>query len=478
MRPSLFNVPVPLTGRDDVFLLNTFTDAQAVVSADVMALLARVGNDPDPAQLHGLSADEREALAALRQEGFLVDTHEQERSALREHFDAFREDTSQLRVTVLTTLQCNFACEYCVQGDHASHDPRSQRMDAATAERTLAWIEARLDELRSRSLVLTFFGGEPLLNLPVLYTLAERAWQACQARGVTLLINVITNGLLLTPEVVDRLLPFGLNGVKVTLDGDRQTHDRQRPLRGGQGTFDRIIANIRAVAGRCRVSIGGNFEGDTTGSFVELLDYLASQDFAPLLDKVAFKPIIRPQTETRPGIIPLTLVRGGGAANPSPAPRHRHTVSSACDTCHFVDDQLTLLREETQARGFRTIDGVHMGPCEIHKRHAYTIGPDGALYACPGFTGEARYAVGHVDAARAPGFARASDQFDRLSPWRDSCGDCAFVPVCGGGCSVAAHAERQDLHATSCHKAAFEAAVISLAHEAAPVDHPQPGDLS
>ena len=59
-------------------------------------------------------------------------------------------------------------------------------------------------------------------------------------------VNIITNGLLLTPEVVDRLLPFGLNGVKITLDGDRDTHNRMRPLRGGQGTFDRIIENIRA----------------------------------------------------------------------------------------------------------------------------------------------------------------------------------------------------------------------------------------
>ena len=64
-----------------------------------------------------------------------------------------------------------------------------------------------------------------------------------------MLINIITNGLLLTPEVVDRLAPFGLNGVKITLDGDRDTHNRMRPLRGGQGTFDRIIENIRRVAG-------------------------------------------------------------------------------------------------------------------------------------------------------------------------------------------------------------------------------------
>ena len=65
-----------------------------------------------------------------------------------------------------------------------------------------------------------------------------------------MMINIITNGLLLTPEVVDRLTPLGLNGVKVTLDGDRDTHNRMRPLRGGQGTFDRILDNVRQVAGK------------------------------------------------------------------------------------------------------------------------------------------------------------------------------------------------------------------------------------
>ena len=101
--------------------------------------------------------------------------------------------------------------------------------------------------------MLTFFGGEPLLNLPVdvrhggARVARERRRAACE-----LDINIITNGLLLTPEVVDRLKPFGLNGVKITLDGDHDTHNRMRPLRGGQGTFDRIIENIRRVAGKLR----------------------------------------------------------------------------------------------------------------------------------------------------------------------------------------------------------------------------------
>ena len=136
-----------------------------------------------------------------------------------------------------------------------------------------------------------------------MYDLAERTWRATQARGISMLINVITNGLLLTPQVVDRLAPYGLNGIKITLDGDRDTHNRMRPLRGGQGTFDRLIENIRSVAGRTSIAIGGNFDESSADSFSGLIDFLSRQDFADKLVNVNFKPIVRNEKTPR---IPAT----------------------------------------------------------------------------------------------------------------------------------------------------------------------------
>ena len=100
-----------------------------------------------------------------------------------------------------------------------------------------------------------------------------------------MLINIITNGLLLTREMVERLNPLGLNGIKITLDGDREAHNQSRPLRGGQGTFDKIIANVRAVADLTQIAVGGNFEMETADSYPALLDFLAAQDFAPRLSQ-------------------------------------------------------------------------------------------------------------------------------------------------------------------------------------------------
>ena len=138
-------------------------------------------------------------------------------------------------------------------------------------------------------------------------------------------------------------------------------------------------------------------------------------------------------------------------------------ASTPCDSCHFADEKMSFLREETRKYGFPTPDGVHMGPCEIHRRHDYTVGPDGSLYACPGFTGEATESTGHIDGREETWRAAAAERFDRLSAHKDACGDCSFIPVCGGGCSVAAHTESGDMHHPSCHKGSFESAVVSLA---------------
>ena len=477
MQSSMFNVRVPVAGSaggHDVFLMNTFTDAQLVVGPEVASLLDRI----EGANPLALSAEEREAVETLAEHGFVVGSRAEERQRLEAFFRDVREGDDQLRVTVLTTLQCNFACDYCIQGDHGDYNRTAAKMTIEQAGRVVAWVEERMDAVRPSSFVLTLFGGEPLLNLPVAYFLAERLWAASQARGISMMISVITNGLLLTPEVVDRLLPFGLKGVKITLDGDRDAHNRMRPLRGGQGTFDRIIANIRKVAGKCTVSLGGNFDETTVASYPALLDFLAAQDFAPDIARVAFKPVIRdvmPSVssglDARPAagrkFIGLTPVADGKPLNGTcMTSAGSGTTAGACDSCHFLDDQMAFLRDETKKRGFQTTDGVHMGPCEIHRRHAYTIGPDGDLYACPGFTGDRKMSTGHIDGRADEHRSAAARRFEQLAAWKE-CRDCAFIPVCAGGCTVASHSELGDMNAPNCHKKSFEAGVVSLARDAA-----------
>ncbi|HET9833204.1 MAG TPA: radical SAM protein [Vicinamibacterales bacterium] len=460
MQASIFNVRVPLKERDDVFLMNTLTDAQLIVSPDVAALLDRTSFD-------GLSDPEREAVSLLVDNGFFVTDYETDRRNLNDYFHRIKYSADELHVTVLTTLQCNFACGYCYQGDREDFNQFAEKMTLETAARVAEWIEHELDRLRPEKFAMTFFGGEPLLNLPVVYDLAARTSAATQARGIKQTLSIITNGLLLTEQVVDRLEPHGLRSIKITLDGDRDTHDRMRPLRGGQGTFDRIIENIRKVAPRTRISIGGNFDETSADSFPALLDFIAGQDFADRLVRVNFKPIVRDQPPSAPSlkrVLPLVPVGDSGK------PLGGTCMTSAgagggstCDNCSFLDEKMAFLREETHRHGLPGPTGVPGGPCHVHHKNAHTIGPDGSLYACPGFTGEKALSTGHISGRTDAWRESNKRKFDTLDPWKE-CGDCAYMPTCAGGCLTASYSQLGDVNTPTCHKPTFESAVIALAH--------------
>jgi uncharacterized protein len=466
MQTSIFNLRVPLPERDEVFLMNTLTDAQLVVSPDVAALLDRVGA---PAS-EDFAAAELEAIEQLRDNGFIVADRQTERQDLDRFFTRVTSSTEELNITVLTTLQCNFACDYCYQGDRDDYNKFAEKMTLETAARVGLWIERELDRVRPERLTLMFFGGEPLLNVPVMYYLAQQVSRAAAERSVPLTVTMITNGLLLTPEIVDRLVPYGLKSVKITLDGDRDTHNRMRPLRGGQGTFDRIVENIRQCAGRVRIAIGGNFDESSVDSYPALLDFLRAQDFADKLVKVNFKPVIRHEAaQPAKGMLALTPVNAEGKPLGGTCMSNVGKGSlggSTCDSCGFAEDQTDFLRSETKRHGFPTPDGVHMGPCHVHMQHAHTIGPDGSLYACPGFTGDLGQSTGHIDDRRDPLREKTRETFDRLNPWME-CGDCAFIPVCAGGCLTASFTQLGDVNLPTCHKRSFESALVSLAHDVA-----------
>lgn len=464
MVPSAFNVRVPLRSGD-VFVMNTLTDAQIVVSPDVAGMLE--GTRAGAHEGGDAGTDHEAAAAVLAEHGFLVSTPDYDRAAVESHFAALRSDATEVRVTVLTTLQCNFACDYCYQGDRGPGATVAPRMSMETARRVADWVGREVTRVRPQRLVLTFFGGEPLLNTPVMFEIAERCHATARAAGAQQALTLITNGLLLTPEIVERLLPLGLCGIKVTLDGDRETHDRARPLRGGQGTFDRIVDNMRRVAPLVPLTVGGNFDASTAETYPALLEFLRGQEFAGRIAEVSFKPVIRPVPAAHPGrVIPLTDLGRNRTASSGCGSGNGRANASVCDSCHFADDQMTFLRGETRRHGFATSDGVHMGPCDLYREHSHTVGPDGSLFACPGFTGENAQSVGHIDREPDPHQSGVAARVERLAPWRQ-CGDCAFVPVCGGGCAVAAHAELGDMEVPSCHKRAFESALIALAEESA-----------
>src|SRR4029077_11489025 len=126
MQPSMFNLRVPLEARDEVFLMNTLTDAELIVSQDVVSLLDRCANGFE--DFDELDGESRQALDVLKDNGFLVANREADQRALDRFFATTSSDKSELAITILTTLQCNFACDYCFQGDHGDYNKFADKM--------------------------------------------------------------------------------------------------------------------------------------------------------------------------------------------------------------------------------------------------------------------------------------------------------------------------------------------------------------
>jgi uncharacterized protein len=283
-------------------------------------------------------------------------------------------------------------------------------MSSPTEDATLEWILRQVDERSLETLHVHYFGGEPTTRKDYCLRTAQVLSAAMKARGGKFRWEMTTNGILLDVEFARRMEAFGPGFFKVTLDGDRDTHDRMRVYRDGRGTFDVIFDNLVALArGGSKVYVGGHFFPDQAASFESLLDRLEESGVARLLAGVQFRPMIDTQQQ------------------------HQGT----CTGCSAKQETQTLvqLNKSVERRKLvppqhkgSTLEGL-LGPCELHWKNNYTIDPEGRVYKCPMVAGMPGLEVAQVASAEAEKLAPLLE----LRPW-EKCGDCPYLPVCVGGC--------------------------------------------
>src|SRR6185369_11556322 len=231
-----------------------------------------------------LSEKNRQPLARL---GMLVDDLAAERREMTGLVKRANTRSTLFRGTVVLNLECNLACTYCYEeGFRGAH-----RMSDSTAGTLVGRVVAgHMDQ--GRDVEIQFYGGEPLLSLPLIHTISTRLQQAAASRGRSFSISMTTNGTLLTRAVVQQLLPYNFTKAILTLDGPQEIHDTQRPFVSGKGSFDTIVANIRAIHDLVRIDLGGNFTRDNYGGFPQLLDDLLHEGITPeKLGIVQFSPV-------------------------------------------------------------------------------------------------------------------------------------------------------------------------------------------
>ena len=92
-----------------------------------------------------------------------------------------------------------------------------------------------------------FFGGEPLLNLPVVREAVEYGEKQAAKQGKEIRFTLTTNGLLLDEETAHYLNEKMFNLV-LSLDGRSGTNDRMRVALDGSSVYDTILPSFQRMA--------------------------------------------------------------------------------------------------------------------------------------------------------------------------------------------------------------------------------------
>jgi uncharacterized protein len=186
-----------------------------------------------------------ERVQAQQQEGYFLPRWPRVELTLSE--EQVREKLhAQRQILILNvTERCNFRCRYC------SYDGRHEGRPAHSSKE-MAWSVAQqaIDEFLPHAVEapsITFYGGEPLLNIGLIQECVAYAHRSLGARKLH--FGMTTNGSLLTEELGDYLVAEDFN-LSISLDGPAEIHDRYRRTAEDHPTWSRVAQNLRAFLDR------------------------------------------------------------------------------------------------------------------------------------------------------------------------------------------------------------------------------------
>ena len=151
-------------------------------------------------------------------------------------------------LSLAVAQRCNLGCTYCyAEGGSFGGAARDMPWDVAAASVQRLFAEAT----PGARVTLAFLGGEPLVNRALIRRATELAAGIAGERKTPIGFSITTNGTLLTPDDADFFERYGF-AVTVSLDGVGAVHDQLRPTKGGRGSYERVIANVRPLLARQR----------------------------------------------------------------------------------------------------------------------------------------------------------------------------------------------------------------------------------
>jgi uncharacterized protein len=292
-------------------------------------------------------------------------------------------------------------------------------------ETARASVEFMLKESGTNQVAhITFFGGETLLNFPVLARTIAYARQRGEELGKTIDFSLTTNATLLKPEIIEFLADNRV-GVTISIDGPREVQDKFRVFHNGTGSYDVVAPKIKELLKRHTSRPIGARVTLTSGK----MDI--KRIYQHLTEEMGFWEV---------GFAPVTT-----------SPTRGHAIS---DTGYdemlgqFRDLAYDFLEASVANRhhGFsnvkETLEELHKGVSKAFPCGAglglLGVATDGDVALCHRFAGSDAHKLGTVADGIDRDAQRAFLESHHIANKTD-CSTCWARPLCSGGCYHEAH---------------------------------------
>lgn len=305
-------------------------------------------------------------------------------------------------------------------------------MTGETANAIAEFLISASQQQRSKYINVVLFGGEPLLNIGVGFEILDKLNIYCGDNDKILTCSMVTNGSLLTDEILMRLQKYNCTMIQITIDGPPEIHNTRRVAKTGNGTFEQVINGIKLV----------DKYSDNIHCVIRI-----NIDKTNILETERVLTILR-EAGIKKSSVDFGIVRSSTNA-----------CSSYADNC-FGDNELGEVLDDLWKKSAKDNFSIYPHPvrkwiyCGVYNDNNFTIAPTGEVYKCWEMVGDEKHKIGEI-ASGGRFINLTSGFYDWISinpTLNDDCNDCKYLPACGGGCIMTSLNETGSHHSKGCNR--------------------------
>lgn len=373
------------------FIYNTYTNNLMKMSASFISCIEKIKNGD-------FSCLSEEEILVLRNNMVLVDSDTNIYRSIKLQRSISRFDTNYLALTIAPTTACNFNCVYCYEAGIA---PLSANSQPNLLEDTVSFVKLFKN---TKYLRVTWYGGEPLLQFDYIKKLSYRLMGLFDSYEA----HMVTNAYLLDKTISHQLKNLRISAIQVTIDGLEEIHNKRRPHKQNNDSFQRIIHNLDdlfSIYPEIRVGFRINVDKSNKYEFSQIYSYLK--------DRYGKYNI-----NVHPGFVTDDF----------------STEPNNC--CFEIDEVNEFVLEQYDQYGIQIslYPRSVFGECCARHITSFVIGPQGELYKCWNDIGIAEKTTGKVNEVSLSDDLLLKYLLENDTLSDANCENCFCFPICEGGC--------------------------------------------